>query len=77
MKTVNFKGIIDTTFRDGQESPVLFDTYKYRFNVNDKKQLLAGLIKLGIRYFEFFSPVVSRAEKNDFLELKKFTQTFV
>lgn len=75
MKRINFKGIIDTTLRDGQESPVLFDTYKYRFNLNDKKQLLDGLIKLGIRYFELFCPVVSQAEKKDFLELKKFALT--
>lgn len=75
MNKINFKGIIDTTFRDGQQSPLLFDTYKYRFNQREKKQLFSALVKLGIRYFEFFSPVVSEVEKNDFCQLKKMAPT--
>lgn len=71
-KISTFKGFIDTTLRDGQQSPLMFDSQKYRFSFADKKALLDGLIQLGIRQFEFFSPVVSKAEKNDFLRLKKF-----
>lgn len=68
----SFKGFIDTTLRDGQQSPLMFDSKKYRFSLADKKVLLNGLIQLGIDQFEFFSPVVSRSEKADFLELKTF-----
>ncbi len=57
--------MIDTTFRDGQQSPLLFDTLKYRFTLEEKKLLLAGLIELGITHFEFFSPVVGKAEEDD------------
>ncbi|MFN3266700.1 MAG: hypothetical protein ACK41E_07655 [Deinococcales bacterium] len=57
--------IVDTTFRDGQQSPLLFDTQKYRFTLDEKKLLLTGLIELGITHFEFFSPVVGKAEEND------------
>ncbi len=67
-----FKGIIDTTLRDGQQSPLLFDSYKYRFTLDDKKKLVQGLIDLGITRLEFFSPVVSIIEKNDFIEIKKY-----
>lgn len=67
-----FKGFIDTTFRDGQQSPLMFDSGKYRFTFADKKALLNGLISLGITQFEFFSPVVSKGEKNDFVRIKEF-----
>lgn len=74
-KKYSFKGIIDTTFRDGQQSPLLFDVYKYKFSLEEKKLMLKGLIKLGIRHFEFFSPVVSKSEADDFSQLKKFAGT--
>ncbi len=67
--------IVDTTFRDGQQSPLLFDTEKYRFTLEEKKQLLAGLIELGVTHFEFFSPVVGEAEAEDVRELIAFAQT--
>ena len=69
-----FKGLIDTTFRDGQQSPLMFDSFKYRFNINEKKKIFEALIKLGIRHFEFFSPVVSPIENKDFQELLKFSK---
>jgi len=71
---INFKGIIDTTLRDGQQSPLLFDTFKYRFNLEDKKLLINGLIKLGISHIEFFSPAVGEIEKYEFLEIKRYIQ---
>lgn len=76
MNTSFFKGFIDTTLRDGQQSPLLFDTYKYRFNLEDKKLLMEGLVRLGIKHFEFFSPIVSEIEKSDFLKLKQHISTF-
>ncbi|OGK20675.1 pyruvate carboxyltransferase [Candidatus Roizmanbacteria bacterium RIFCSPHIGHO2_02_FULL_37_13b] len=66
-----FKGIIDTTLRDGQQSPLLFDSYKYSFSLSDKQKLLFGLLNLGVKYIEFFSPVVSNHEKKEFIEIKK------
>lgn len=67
-----FKGFIDTTMRDGQQSPLMFDSRKYRFTLEDKKALLNAMVKIGIRHFEFFSPVVSESEKKDFIHLSKF-----
>lgn len=69
---LDFKGFIDTTLRDGQTSPLLYETYKYQFSLKEKKQIVNNLIKLGVRYFEFFSPVVNEKEKRDFLFLKKY-----
>lgn len=70
-----FKDIIDTTFRDGQQSPLLFDTYKYRFQLEEKKLLIKGLIELGVSYFEFFSPIVSKDERNDFIQLREYARS--
>ncbi len=67
--------IVDTTFRDGQQSPLLFDTEKYRFSLEEKKLLLEGLIELGVTHFEFFSPVVGAAEEQDVQELIAHAQT--
>lgn len=67
--------IVDTTFRDGQQSPLLFDTEKYRFSLEEKKLLLAGLIELGVTHFEFFSPVVGMAEAQDVRELITHART--
>lgn len=72
---INFKGFIDTTLRDGQASPLLYDTYKYKFDLTEKKQIIEALLKLGVTHFEFFSPVVSEKEKNDFLEIKKYIKS--
>ena len=72
---MNFKGVIDTTFRDGQQSPLMFDAYKYRFTFEDKKNLIYGLIQLGVRNFEFFSPNVSKSEARDFNKIKQYVST--
>lgn len=72
---MNFKGVIDTTFRDGQQSPLMFDTYKYRFTTEDKKNLIFGLIKLGVRNFEFFAPNVSKSEAHDFVLIKEYVRS--
>jgi homocitrate synthase len=66
---------IDTTLRDGQQSPLMFDTRKYRFSLEDKKTLVNALIKLGVRHIEFFAPVVSDVEAQDFQELKEYIKT--
>ncbi len=66
--------IVDTTFREGQQSPLLFDVYKYYFSLEDKKRLFNALARLGVRRFEFFSPIVSKREKEHFLALKDFAK---
>jgi len=66
-----FKGVVDTTFRESQQSPLLFDTGKYRFTFEDKLSLIKGLIKLGVSFIELFPPVVNSMEEKDFLEIKK------
>lgn len=74
MTNSTFKGIIDMTCRDGQQSPLLYDANKYRFNNKDKKVLINGMLKLGVKHFEFFSPVVSHIEKDDFAEIQSFVK---
>ena len=69
---MSFKGFIDTTFRDGQQSPLMFDSYKYRLTLENKKNLIYGLIRLGVRNFEFFAPNVSKSEAQDFIEIKDY-----
>jgi homocitrate synthase len=69
---LNFKGVIDTTLREGQQSPLLFDAKKYLFSLDEKKKIVEHLVKLGVRYIEFFSPVVVEQEEKDFLELKEY-----
>ncbi len=69
-----FKGVIDTTFREGQQSPLLFDVYKYKFSLKEKKSLFKGLLQLGVRRFEFFSPIVSEEEERHFKALRAYAE---
>lgn len=57
--------IIDTTFRDGQQSPVLHYNEIYSINIEQKLELFQAMVNLGIRYFEVFSPSVSTKESDD------------
>jgi homocitrate synthase len=72
---MNFR-IIDTTFRDGQQSPLLMENNRYRFDLADKKEIVVSLIDLGVRDFEMFSPVVSKNEYSDFIKLKRFVRNY-
>lgn len=65
MKFTTFIDFIDTTLRDGQQSPMLFDTQKYRFTLDDKIKIIESLVALGVSHFELFSPVVSTTEEKD------------
>jgi homocitrate synthase len=71
---MSFQGIIDTTLREGQQSPLLFQTKKFRFNLEEKRILIDTLIRLGVSLFEFFSPAVSDTEEKEFLELRAYAQ---
>lgn len=57
--------IIDTTFRDGQQSPVLHYNEIYSISLEQKLELFQAMVNLGIRYFEVFSPSVSSKEEDD------------
>jgi homocitrate synthase len=70
-----FKGVIDTTIRDGQQSPLLFDTYTYRFDTENKLNLVKGLSELGVKKIEFFSPVVSESEGSDFAVIRDYVKS--
>ncbi len=74
MKNINFKGIIDTTLRDGQQSPLMFDSRKYHFSLEDKKKIIRALIQLGITHFELFAPVVSTAERDHFRSIREYVR---
>jgi len=62
--------IIDTTLREGQQSSLLHDHYKYFFNQTDKVEIARALIVYGVKFIELFSPVVSPQEKDDFAAIK-------
>src|SRR6185437_13915833 len=65
-----FKGVIDTTFRDGQQSPLVAEQIS-RFTQEQRLDLFSALYTYGVRMFEFFSPIVSATEKNDFLAIRE------
>ncbi|MBP9758757.1 pyruvate carboxyltransferase [Candidatus Dojkabacteria bacterium] len=67
--------LVDTTLRDGQQSPLLFDSEKYKFSLEEKKIIVEGLIKLGIKYIEMFSPIVGKAEEIEFKEIFNYAKS--
>lgn len=62
--------IIDTTLREGQQTSLLHDHYKYCFTRTDKEEILRALIIYGVKFVELFAPVVSARERDDFSALK-------
>jgi homocitrate synthase len=62
--------IIDTTLREGSQSSLLHDHYKYFFNQQDKEEIARALIVYGVKFIELFSPVVSAQEREDFAAIK-------
>ncbi len=62
--------IIDSTLREGQQTSLLHDHYKYFFTHTDKAEILRALIIYGVKFVELFAPVVSRQERSDFSNLK-------
>lgn len=62
--------IIDTTLREGSQSSLLYDHYKYFFNQNDKMEIVRALIHYGVKFIELFAPIVSPQEKEDFAAIK-------
>ena len=44
--------IIDVTLREGQQSPLLHDQYKYFLNSQDKREIVRALILYGVKFIE-------------------------
>ena len=62
--------IIDTTLREGSQSSLLHDHYKYFFSQRDKEEIARALIVYGVKFIELFSPIVSAQERDDFAAIK-------
>jgi homocitrate synthase len=62
--------IIDTTLREGSQTSLLHDHYKYFFNQNDKMEIARALILYGVKFIELFAPIVSPQERDDFAAVK-------
>jgi homocitrate synthase len=58
--------IIDTTLREGSQSSLLHDHYKYFFTREDKVEIVRALITYGVKFVELFAPIVSPREADDF-----------
>ncbi|NPA93423.1 MAG: pyruvate carboxyltransferase [Chloroflexi bacterium] len=61
--------IVDSTLREGQQSPLLHDYKKYAFSLQDKLEILRALILYGVKFIELFAPIVSPKEAEDFQAL--------
>ncbi len=57
--------IIDTTLRDGLQSPLWHDTGKNYPTIDDKLAITEGLMRHGVRFIEVFSPIANEREKDD------------
>jgi homocitrate synthase len=62
--------IIDTTLREGAQSSLLHDHYKYFFNRQDKVEIVRALIIYGVKFIELFAPIVSPQERDDLAAIK-------
>jgi homocitrate synthase len=62
--------IMDTTLREGSQTSLLHDHYKYYFNQMDKVEIVRALIIYGIKFIELFAPVVSPRERDDLVAIQ-------
>jgi homocitrate synthase len=62
--------IIDTTLREGSQTSLLHDHFKYHFSRTDKIEIVRALIIFGVKFIELFAPVVSPREREDFDALR-------
>ena len=63
--------IIDTTLREGSQTSLLHDHYKYFFTTADKIEIVRALILYGVKFIELFAPNVSPQEAADFAAIKE------
>jgi homocitrate synthase len=57
--------IIDTTLREGSQTSLLHDHYRYFFSQTDKREIVQALIIYGVKFIELFAPIVSPQERDD------------
>ena len=62
--------IVDTTLREGSQTSLLHDHYKYFFSQTDKVEIARALIIFGVKFIELFAPVVSAQEAEDVAAIK-------
>ena len=62
--------IIDTTLREGAQTSLLHDHYKYFFNPQDKVEIVRSLVIYGVKFIELFAPIVSSQEREDLEAIK-------
>ncbi len=62
--------IIDSCLREGQQTSLLHDHYKYYFTLQDKEELLRALILYGVKFIEMYAPNVSSREAEDVEKLE-------
>jgi homocitrate synthase len=62
--------IIDTTLREGSQSSLLHDHYKYFFSQTDKVEIAKALIIYGVKFIELFAPIVSPQELDDLIAIQ-------
>ncbi len=69
--------IVDSTLREGQQTSLLHDHFKYFFTRADKEEILRALIIYGVKFVELFAPVVSAQERDDFAALKAVRDSLI
>ncbi len=62
--------IIDSCLREGQQTSLLHDHYKYYFTIQDKEEILRALILYGVSFIEMYAPNVSSREAEDVAKLQ-------
>jgi len=58
--------VLDSTLREGSQTSLLHDHFRYSFNRNDKVEIARALIIYGVKFLEMFAPVVGPREREDF-----------
>ena len=69
--------IIDTTLREGAQTSLLHDHYKYFFDQADKIELVRALIIYGVKFIELFAPIVSPRERDDLAAIQAMRDELV
>jgi len=62
--------IVDSSLREGQQTSLLHDHYKYFFTTQDKQEIVRSLILYGVKFVEMFAPNVSSRESDDVQAIK-------
>jgi homocitrate synthase len=69
--------ILDVSLREGQQTSLLHDHYKYYFTTSDKQEILRALILYGVKFVELFAPNVSAHESEDIQALRSVRDELV